>query len=138
MEILHVRDNLVVDVTLGDRLPQSNETTDYYENLYGAGIGWIKSGDVFSPPPSTPIVPVRQVPVRQVDMRRAKLALHRQGLLESVNSAITSAGIEAEINWNNAQYIRRDDPLTLAIAQLLGWDGQKIDQLFELALSLPT
>lgn len=85
--------------------------------------------------PSPPTPPV------EVDMRRGRLALLQVGLLDAVESAIAAMsgdeGKAAQINWEYATALRRNDSLVTAITGGLGLSETEVDDLFALALSLP-
>lgn len=86
--------------------------------------------DVIDAADPTPPVPVA------VSRRQAKLALLSAGKLEDANNAVLEAGIEAQINWNDAMEFRRDNPLITAIGGALGMTSGQIDDLFRLAITL--
>lgn len=73
-------------------------------------------------------------------MRQARLALHRAGLLSTVDAAI--AGLpepgrtEAQIEWEYAQEVRRDSPLVSMLGAALELDDAKLDALFVDAVRL--
>ena len=75
-----------------------------------------------------------------VTMRQARLALLQQGLLNSVNYALsTMQGIEGEaarIEWEYAAEVYRDSPLVQSLSSGLGWTEQQILDLFALAETL--
>lgn len=82
------------------------------------------------PPPSPP--PVPQV----VTPRQARLALLAAGLLDDVNAAIAAAGTQAQIDWDYALEIRRDNALIASMAGGLGLTSAQIDDLFRAAAAL--
>jgi hypothetical protein len=82
--------------------------------------------------PADPIIPV--IPT-VVSMRQARLALHRQALLDSVNSAVQN-DMEAQIEWEYATEVRRDSTLVQSLAAGLNLTEQQMDDLFTLAASL--
>jgi len=96
----------------------------------------IQTGEVTEHPdaPATPELPAPIPSI--VFMRQARIALHRQGYLATVNAAVPSMGEEAQITWEYATEVRRDDALTLAMVALLGLTEQQADELFTLAASL--
>ncbi len=75
-----------------------------------------------------------------VSMRQARLALLQAGLLGVVEQAIDaleSPGREAaRIEWEYAQEVRRDSPMTLLLAGGLSLSEEQIDQLFTNASEL--
>lgn len=82
---------------------------------------------------------IATVPVT-VSMRQARLALLQQGLLESVNTALTAMeGVEGEaarIEWEYATEVYMYSPLVQSLTNVLGLTQQQILELFSLASSL--
>ena len=76
-----------------------------------------------------------QIPsaIREIDARRLQLALYRLNLFDTVNTAIATLGVEAQIEWNKAAIIREDSPLVIAMVSNLGLD---IDAILAVAYSL--
>ena len=70
---------------------------------------------------------------RRIDARRLRLALLQLGLLDDIESAITSLGAAAKIEWEYAISIQEDNLLCVAITTQLGLD---VDAIFTLAGSL--
>ena len=100
-----------------------------------AGCFW--RGDRWEVEQAVPQAP----PVPEVaTMRQARLALHRAGLLSTVDAAI--AGLpepgrtEAQIEWEYAQEWRRDWPVLVAAATSFGLTTEQIDQMFIAAVAL--
>jgi hypothetical protein len=71
---------------------------------------------------------------KRVTMRQARLALLRAGRLQSVNNAIASMqgpeGDAARIEWDYSNEVLRNQPLTIALAQIIGLTEQEMDALF--------
>jgi len=69
---------------------------------------------------------------RIVTMRQARLALHAAGLLAAVAPAIANLPdpTAAEIEWEYAQEVRRESPLTALLGAALGLDDAALDALF--------
>lgn len=65
-----------------------------------------------------------------ISMAQAQLALLAKGYLDDVEAAIATMPREAQIRWEKSTTINRDDPLTAALAKLLGLDGAALDALF--------
>ena len=69
-----------------------------------------------------------------VTMRQARLALHAAGLLAAVAPAIVDLPepdrTAAEIEWEYAQEVRREIPLTAMLGAALGLDDAALDALF--------
>jgi len=93
------------------------------ERLTEAGIV------VTEPPVVEPQEPVVYIPT-QVTMRQARLALHAEGLLTGINSAIEQMGEAAKIEWEYAPYVQRDNPLIAMVQQAYGMTDEQIDNLF--------
>lgn len=79
---------------------------------------------------ASPLVP------QVVTMRQARLALYAAGLLNAVQTAITSAGQAAVIEWEYAQEVQRNAGLVPAMATALGMTEKQIDDLFFAAAAL--
>lgn len=75
-------------------------------------------------------------PIRTVDKRRLRIALHRLGLLASLEAAINAAGIEAIMQWEDTTIFHEDSQLVQALVQGLGWDASTVNSIFETAESL--
>lgn len=76
-------------------------------------------------------------PVPQsVTPRQARLALLGAGLLDAVNAAVAAASAQAQIDWNYALEIRRDNALIAGMAATLGLTSAQIDDLFRAAAAL--
>lgn len=77
---------------------------------------------------------------RSVSMRQARKALLRAGKLDQVETAIANMpgiqGQEARIEWEYSSEVLRNQPLTLALAQIIGLNEQQIDELFITASKL--
>lgn len=95
---------------------------------YDAKIGDKWENGQFVTPPVVEAVPV------SVSMRQARLALHKQGLLPSVELAITSLSeptkSNVEIEWEYATTIERDWPAFTMLASAVGLTDEQVDQLF--------
>ena len=91
----------------------------------GVVCGYSYNGGTFTAPPAQP----EAVPA-SVSMRQARLALSRNGLLADAETAISSAGDEAQIEWEYATSLRRDHPLVVSLGQTLGLDDATKDALF--------
>ncbi len=75
-----------------------------------------------------------------VSMRQARLALLNDGKLQAVINAISEmegpSGDAARIEWEYSNEVRRNQPLTIALAQVLGLTSEEMDQLFLTAVTL--
>lgn len=78
-------------------------------------------------------IPPQIVP-KSVTMRQARLALLQAGKLQAVNNAIAEMtgdqGEAARIEWDYSNEVRRTQPLTLALAQVIGMTEEEMDALF--------
>lgn len=72
----------------------------------------------------------------QVTMRQARLALYAAGLLNTVQTAIASAGQSAVIEWDYATVVERNAGLVPDMAAALGMTERQIDDLFISAAAL--
>ena len=70
--------------------------------------------------------PVQQ----QVTMRQARLELLKRNLLDDVEAVITSAGREAQIQWEYASLVERGNPVIAIVQQQQGMTDEQIDNLF--------
>lgn len=81
--------------------------------------------------------PVAPVPPSVVSMRQARRALLEKSLLASVQPVIDSlpspSKEAAQIDWEYAQEVKRNDPLVQALALVLSLTEQDLDELFTLA-----
>jgi hypothetical protein len=90
--------------------------------------GMLWDGEQFTTPAPTP-APVPQ----SVSPRQARTALRAAGLLSDVNAAVAAAGEQAQIDWDYALEIRRDDALIASMAASLNITNEQIDDLFRAA-----
>jgi hypothetical protein len=65
-----------------------------------------------------------------ISMRQARLVLLGAGLLDTVNAGIKGMPPAAQIEWEFASEVRRDNALIATLAATLGLDGAKLDELF--------
>lgn len=67
-------------------------------------------------------------------MRQARLALLSVGMLGEVETAIAGMASpereQAQIEWQYASEVFRDNPLIIGMATQLGMNSDQIDQLF--------
>jgi len=82
----------------------------------------------YVPPPS-------KVPT-VITMRQARLALLGAGLLDTVNASISAMPQAAQIEWEYAQEVQRDNALITNLATTLGLDSVAIDALFTTGAAL--
>lgn len=76
-------------------------------------------------------------PVVEVTPRQARLALLNAGLLDTVETELAKPENKAaQIEWQYANAIRREDDLIATIGGALGLTEQQIDDLFAAAAAL--
>lgn len=68
-----------------------------------------------------------------ITIRQAKLALLDAGLLDTVNTAISKASRNVQIEWEYAKDVERTWPTLLEVQTSLGLTDKQIDDLFVLA-----
>ena len=96
---------------------------------YFDGDRW---GDVLtSHGPPAVVLPPLPVPDK-VSRFQARAALHMHGLLSSAEALMADPETDpiARIAWQDAQQFERPSPTIAAIAQVLGWTDDFVDQLF--------
>lgn len=71
-----------------------------------------------------------------VSMRQARLQLLALGVYDTINSAISSMGQAAEIEWEYAATVERMNPLVQGMAALLQWTADDLDDYFTAASQL--
>ena len=81
------------------------------------------------------VPPAAPVP-QSVTPRQARLALLAAGHLAAVNAAVAAAGPHAQIDWDYALEIRRDNARIASMAAGLGLTDAQIDDLFRAAAVL--
>ena len=64
---------------------------------------------------------------------QAKTALHRAGLLPTVEAVIAGADTETQIAWANATEFSRSSPLLNGMAGVVGITPEQLDSLFTAA-----
>lgn len=73
-------------------------------------------------------------------MRQARLALHAEGLLQSVEDAINEmqepSKTAARIEWDYAGHVERQSQFVAMIGSAIGLDDAKMDALFMSASAL--
>lgn len=110
---------------------------DFMSGLVDASIGGtigdqIINGVLVPKPPSSSPPPK---PPKVVTMRQARLALFDIGLLDAVSQMIAAIPEEdhrlrAQIEWDSANEVERDNQFTAFLAAALGLDDAELDQLF--------
>lgn len=79
------------------------------------------------------IISSKPIPPASVTPRQMRLALYDSQLLTIVNNAVRAAGDKAQIEWEYAREIRRDNPLITQLMNVLGKTEDQIDELFIMA-----
>ena len=80
--------------------------------------------EVFALEPAPVFVP------QQVTMRQARLELLSRDLLDDVDAVIAVAGRVAQIEWEYASTVDRDNPVIAVVQQQQGMTDEQIDDLF--------
>jgi hypothetical protein len=71
-----------------------------------------------------------------VAMYQARIALHQAGLLATVQAGIGQMSQEAQIKWEFAPTVKRNDALTAAMASALNLSEAQLDGLFTTAAGI--
>ena len=71
-----------------------------------------------------------------VPMYQARIALQQAGLLATVQAGISQMSEEAQIKWEFAPTVKRDDALTVALASTLNLTEEQLDGLFTAAAAI--
>ena len=64
---------------------------------------------------------------------QAKVALHRAGLLTTVEAMVAAGDTETQLAWANATEFTRTSPLLNGMAEALGLTSEQLDDLFTVA-----
>ena len=80
--------------------------------------------EVFALEPAPVFVP------QQVTMRQARLELLSRDFLDDVAAVIAVAGRAAQIEWEYASTVDRDNPVIAVVQQQQGMTDEQIDDLF--------
>lgn len=73
---------------------------------------------------------------REVESYQAETALLKMGVLDDVLSLLATQPDAVQILWKRASKFRSNNPTLLAIANMLGWSNEKLNQVFDLAETL--
>lgn len=125
-------DGEVVDFAVADEGYVAPAGLATFPIVPGAAIGGTYVGGIYTPPPPAAKPAAPEI----VSARQARLALLRAGLLDAVETAVAGMSAEVRLTWEYAVEIRRDDPLLVNLATMLGLTEAQIDDLFLLAASL--
>lgn len=72
--------------------------------------------------------------ILSVTMRQARLALHAEGLLQSVEDAISAmpepSQTAARIEWDHAGHVERSSQFVAMLGAAIGLDDAQMDELF--------
>jgi hypothetical protein len=111
------------------RAAQDNSTIERF--------GFVPADFADALPPELPqyVPPPSKVPT-VITMRQARLALLGAGLLDTVNAGISAMPQAAQIEWEYAQEVRRDNALISTLAANLGLDSAAVDMLFTAGAAL--
>ena len=71
-----------------------------------------------------------------VSMYQARIALQQAGLLATVQAGIGQMSEEAQIKWEFAPTVKRNDALTTAMAAALNLSEEQLDGLFTTAAGI--
>lgn len=97
------------------------------------------AGDVWRVLASAPVPAATPVP-QSVTMRQARLALLAAGLLQNVQSAISSLAepdkSKAQIEWEYSNALERNNPFVAVLGAALGLNSAALDALFIQAAAL--
>lgn len=85
--------------------------------------------------PVLPVTTGEEVPA-SVTSRQCRLVLAAQGLLSSVESAISSSVEAVQIEWQFASTIERYSPIVVSLGGTLGLTEEQLDDMFKLAATL--
>lgn len=90
-----------------------------------AVLEWVANGGVIELPPA-PAVP------QIVSRFQARAALHLAGLLNDVETLMSAPDTDPlmRLAWVDVQEFRRNSPMIIAMAPMLGLTEQDVDQLF--------
>ena len=73
---------------------------------------------------------------QSVTMRQARLQLLATDNLATIDTAISTIGAAAQIEWEYATEVQRSNPLVAGIQQLLEWTDEQLDTYFREAAKL--
>jgi len=103
-------------------IPADPANSDYQEYLK-----WLEAGNQPEPYIESP----KLIP-SIVTMRQARIALHRAGILSTIEAALQD-NVEAQIEWEYATTVDRNSALVTELASSLGLSPEALDALFDQA-----
>lgn len=114
-----------------DNIPFENsiEVTDEVWNIHMQHPFYIWNGTALIEYIPPYIEPVPYVP-EQITMRQARLQLIALGVYQQVNAAVEQMGETAQVEWEYAAVVEKNNPLVIAMGQLLGWSETQADEFF--------
>lgn len=131
--LIDIRDNTIIQVEpQGGDFPVSPDYTwvDCPDGV--VAYSYTYDGTNFNEPPPPPPPPEPPIPTT-VPMYQARIALHQAGLLATVQAGIGQMSAEAQIKWEFAPTVKRNDALTVALASALNLTEEQLDALFTIA-----
>lgn len=122
--------DVILFVDDGVYIPADPANSDYQ-----AYLAWVAANNA-----AEPYTPLPAAVPQSISMRQARLALMAAGQLAAVSAAIdalpTPQREAAQIEWEYATEVRRDNALLQALTPGLGLDAAELDALFVAAAAL--
>lgn len=122
-----MRAHVIEDGTITNTIEVEN--LDFLPNLIdasiGGGIGWSYANGELTPP----LPPPEPVP-DSVSMRQARRQLDKLGAYGAVNAAVATMSTAAQIDWEFAGTVDRNDALATEMIVMLGWSESDADTYF--------
>lgn len=112
-----------------------NVTKEAPPEFDAATSGCFWRGDQWEIVPATPAIAPAP---HSITMRQARLVLLEAGLYDAVNQAVSGGqmGQAAQIEWEYAATVERDNPLFSHLAGALGLTDDQVDDLFRKGAAL--
>jgi hypothetical protein len=79
------------------------------------------------------IVPIAPIQIDSISMRQARLELLNRNLLDAVNAKISAMPLSAQIEWEYATEVRRDNPLVSYLASALNLSESDMNEFYRVA-----
>ncbi len=128
--------NAILRLSDNASIPIDERNSGYQEFLRWRD-GYIDfEGVEHAPNTPSPADALVDIVVNEVTMRQARLALLQMDLLQTINAAINSMPEAAQIEWEYASRIERNNPLFIQLAVTLNFTEQQIDDFFTTANGL--